>query len=135
MKKKKLRGTGKLRRQMGEDRWAEYQKKRKTLKVIKWRRRMKKRLIEYKGGQCEKCGYDKECSNAYEFHHKDPSLKDFSISKKGRTIAFNTLQKEIDKCCLLCSNCHREIHQIEYDKAFEQNIKQRKAEIEVLKTV
>lgn len=78
------------------------------------RRALKKMLIEYKGGKCERCGYNK-CSRALEFHHLDPSIKDFSISKHiNRDI--DKLKAEVDKCILLCSNCHAEIHQELYEQ-------------------
>ena len=64
-------------------------------------------MIDYKGGKCQICGYNK-CANALEFHHLDPTLKDFTIS--GGTRSFNSLKSEVDKCILVCSNCHREIH-------------------------
>jgi 5-methylcytosine-specific restriction endonuclease McrA len=64
--------------------------------------------IEYKGGKCEKCGYDKY-DGALEFHHLDPSKKDFAISKK-KARYIDKLKPELDKCILLCSNCHRELH-------------------------
>jgi len=44
-----------------------------------------------------------------DFHHIDPSEKDFTIGQK-RNIDKNILQKEIDKCVCLCANCHRKIH-------------------------
>ena len=73
------------------------------------RMRYTKRLcIEYKGGKCEKCGYDKY-DGALEFHHLDPSKKDFAISKK-KAKSIDKLKPELDKCILLCSNCHRELH-------------------------
>ena len=75
--------------------------------VTNWRRRTKKNLIDYKGGKCEKCGYDK-CVDALEFHHLDPSKKDFSIS--GKSWSYDRLKIEVDKCILVCSNCHKEIH-------------------------
>ena len=62
--------------------------------------------IDYKGGKCEHCGYDKY-RGALEFHHKDPTQKDptgLRAIKKERLFA------EVDKCILLCSNCHREEH-------------------------
>lgn len=65
--------------------------------------------VEYKGGKCERCGY-KRCIEALEFHHTDPALKDFSISGKGYTRSWDTVQKELDKCEMLCANCHREAH-------------------------
>lgn len=72
-----------------------------------YRKNIKKRLIEYKGGECQICGYNK-CQDALEFHHLDPSKKDYNIS--GGTKSFNTLKSEVDKCILVCANCHREIH-------------------------
>lgn len=72
-----------------------------------YRRNIKKRLIEYKGGKCQICGYNK-CQEALDFHHIEPSEKDYTIS--GGTKSFETLKKEVDKCVLVCANCHREIH-------------------------
>jgi hypothetical protein len=62
--------------------------------------------IKYKGGKCEKCGYNK-CIGALEFHHKDPSQKDPSAL---RAFKLSRLFAEVDKCMLLCANCHREEH-------------------------
>jgi 5-methylcytosine-specific restriction endonuclease McrA len=76
---------------------------------------MKLRAVKYKGGKCASCGYNKTLS-ALEFHHKDPKQKDFAISRRmnGATEAtFELLKKELDKCNLLCSNCHREAHERE----------------------
>lgn len=77
--------------------------------VAKRRKRVKEKLVEYKGGKCEICGYDK-CVSALEFHHLDPTKKDFGIGNKGNTMKFNRIKEEADKCMLVCSNCHREIH-------------------------
>jgi hypothetical protein len=76
--------------------------------TIERMRHTKRLCIEYKGGKCEKCGYDKY-DGALEFHHLDPSKKDFEISKKKAT-NIDSLKPELDKCILLCSNCHRELH-------------------------
>lgn len=68
----------------------------------------KKLAIEYKGGKCSLCGYDK-CDAALEFHHLDPTKKDFNISHhKGMSI--ENLKEELDKCILVCRNCHAELH-------------------------
>jgi hypothetical protein len=76
--------------------------------VAEARRKIKARAVEYKGGKCEVCGY---CQNiaALDFHHKDPSEKDFQISR-GNYLGWTKLVPELDKCTLLCSNCHREEH-------------------------
>jgi hypothetical protein len=71
-------------------------------------RMLKQKLVECKGGRCVNCGYNK-CIAALEFHHKDPSLKEFNINNKG-TYTYDKLLKEVDKCTLLCSNCHKELH-------------------------
>lgn len=78
------------------------------------RRRLKIKLmaVEYKGGKCNKCGYDK-CIDVLEFHHKDSTQKDFAISSKGITRSWGKIKIELDKCDLLCANCHRELHFIE----------------------
>lgn len=46
-----------------------------------------------------------------EFHHNDPNEKDYSISNRVRA-SFETIQKEISKCSVLCCNCHREFHHL-----------------------
>lgn len=73
-----------------------------------WRKNNKKRAIEYKGGKCIKCGYDK-CYAAMDFHHINKNDKDFDISKNCN-LSFEKIKEELDKCVILCSNCHREFH-------------------------
>ena len=73
-----------------------------------FRKRLKRRLVDYKGGKCERCGYDK-CFAALDFHHLVPGEKDFSLSR-GSSLSFDKLKLEVDKCILLCANCHREEH-------------------------
>jgi len=55
------------------------------------------------------CGYNK-CLEALEFHHRNPSEKEFNVSSKGHSRSWERVKKEIEKCDLLCANCHREIH-------------------------
>ena len=77
--------------------------------VQKRREKTKELLVEYKGGKCEICGYDR-CVEALEFHHINPDEKDFGIGQKGYTRSFEKNKAEVDKCILVCANCHREIH-------------------------
>jgi predicted HNH restriction endonuclease len=78
--------------------------------AVKRRRRVvRKKAVAYKGGRCEICGYSK-CPEALEFHHADSSLKDFGVSEKGYTRSWERVREEIQKCVLVCANCHREIH-------------------------
>lgn len=71
-------------------------------------RKNRKEYIAYKGGKCSKCGYEK-CSAALEFHHLDPSEKDPTFTGI-RYWGLEKAKEELDKCILLCANCHREIH-------------------------
>ncbi len=67
-------------------------------------------FISVKGGKCEICGYNKNIS-ALCFHHVDPSVKEVSLDIRhlsNGTMA--TLSAEVEKCQLLCHNCHMEIH-------------------------
>lgn len=75
--------------------------------VIEWRQRLKLRAIQYKGGGCQVCGYNR-CVRALTFHHLLPAQKDFNVS--GSTRAWRVVKAELDKCILLCSNCHAEAH-------------------------
>lgn len=70
-------------------------------------RRIKQFSIEYLGGKCAICGYD-ICHAALHFHHIDPSQKNFAISTH-RCFKFESLKAELDKCILVCANCHYEI--------------------------
>lgn len=68
--------------------------------------------IEHAGGKCIKCGYSR-CVAALEFHHRDPGAKDFQLSKAPGQDSLplsDTIRAELDKCDLVCANCHAEIH-------------------------
>lgn len=100
----------------GETEFAYYEKanrwrclKCQTEATQKRRDKVKELAVEYKGGKCEICGYNKYFG-ALEFHHKDPSQKDFGISSKGYTRSWEKVKEELDKCIMVCANCHREIH-------------------------
>ena len=66
------------------------------------------KAIEYLGGSCVVCGYNKYYG-ALEFHHKDPFTKRFTWTKL-RLYPWGVITEELDKCQLLCGNCHRELH-------------------------
>lgn len=72
-------------------------------------RKLKEKMVQYKGGKCERCDYNKYYG-ALEFHHLDPYSKDFSPSSLKKYTFDDRVKKELDKCILLCANCHREIH-------------------------
>lgn len=84
---------------------AEYLKRAVTLR----RRKLKQLLVQYKGGKCVLCGYNKYVG-AFDLHHLDGTKKEFGMSVRGLTRSWTKLKEEADKCILVCANCHREIH-------------------------
>ena len=66
----------------------------------------KRKAVEYRGGKCEKCGYNGHLA-ALEFHHLGE--KDLTIAK-AMNRRWEYIKEELDKCMLLCSNCHRIEH-------------------------
>lgn len=81
-----------------------YYEKNKVLRKKKkeWWNELKSKLI------CEICGEDHPAT--IDFHHSDPSKKDFTISKKFAWYGKSKILEEIKKCQILCSNCHRKLH-------------------------
>ena len=77
--------------------------------VVERQRAFKIQCIDYMGGECSKCGYSRHPS-ALEFHHLDPSQKEFGISRVRLNKMNAEVKKELDKCTILCSNCHKEEH-------------------------
>lgn len=65
--------------------------------------------VEYKGGKCQCCGYS-NCIEALDFHHLNEAEKDFIISSRNVTTYWPEVKEELNKCILVCANCHREIH-------------------------
>lgn len=78
-------------------------------RVIRCRKNLKRKAVAFLGGSCTKCGYSKYIE-ALEFHHRDPTQKDFSFAAKGLCRKFEVVRAELLKCDLLCANCHRELH-------------------------
>lgn len=73
---------------------------------------VKKRAIKLLGGKCSVCGKEVHIAS-FEFHHRNND-KEFAISKYHNR-AWSFVKKEVLKCDLICSNCHRELHS-KYDK-------------------
>ena len=76
--------------------------------VAKRRRKIKLLSIQYKGGKCQVCWYNKYVG-ALDLHHINGHQKSFGIADKGYTRSWEIVKKELDKCILVCANCHREI--------------------------
>lgn len=71
------------------------------------RRALRQQAVDYKGGCCQICGYNR-CLEAFDFHHIDEQTKSFTIS--AHLTSFKAIKAELDKTVLLCANCHREVH-------------------------
>lgn len=79
-----------------------------TKDIVKRTRQLKVKAIQYKGGKCVICGYSK-CSRSLDFHHINPTQKEFSMGERT-TNDFEKIKIELDKCILICKNCHGELH-------------------------
>lgn len=80
-----------------------------TSQTINRQQTFKIKCLEYKGNSCLVCNYNKYYG-ALEFHHLDPNEKDFSIGSVKLYQFNDNIKKELDKCVVLCSNCHKEVH-------------------------
>jgi predicted HNH restriction endonuclease len=90
-----------------------------SMHVSNRRRKIKLKAIEYKGGKCYDCGLQSEFPAVYDFHHHEGE-KDFNISKDGNTRSWEKVKVELEKCVLLCANCHRIRHaKMEHRVGFE----------------
>lgn len=56
---------------------------------------------------CQLCG--EKDSDVLDFHHADPSKKLFNVTW-GADVAVSRFIEEINKCIVLCANCHRRVH-------------------------
>ena len=71
--------------------------------------RNRKLVLDYKIKHgCYICGESEPV--CLDFHHKNPNEKRIEVALGIYRHSIETLQKEIDKCILLCSNCHRKVH-------------------------
>lgn len=70
--------------------------------------KIKEKCLKIKGGECKRCGYSK-CSRALTFHHINPATKKFNISG-SHSRKWVDIEAELNKCILLCHNCHNEYH-------------------------
>jgi ribosomal protein L32 len=89
-----------------------YMKDAKQINFSRWKKnkvRWHKILDDLKINGCAICGYDK-CTHALDFHHVNPEDKKFKINVNFMAFKVEKITTELNKCILLCSNCHREIH-------------------------
>ena len=82
----------------------------------------RKELVELYGAACVVCGYSK-CTDALQFHHRDPATKLFELGRNNMNKRWNEILAEAAKCDLLCANCHAEVHERErIDQGIEHDL-------------
>jgi 5-methylcytosine-specific restriction endonuclease McrA len=84
-----------------------YRRKKKALRKDRFDR--KRILVNMLGGKCVRCGYS-EFLSALDFHHVNSDEKDIGISEVVSMVKPEQVQEELDKCALLCRNCHGALH-------------------------
>lgn len=76
--------------------------------VVEFRKRVKIALVKAFGGKCQAC-HNEYPEYIFDFHHLDPSTKEFGIGNASTTRSKATYANEAKKCIMVCSNCHRHI--------------------------
>ena len=87
---------------------------------IERRLAFKVKAVDFLGGKCSECGYNK-CLAVLEFHHIDDSEKDGEIGTIISRSRWDLLETELLKCILLCSNCHAKKHNSLTIEEFQKN--------------
>ena len=81
---------------------------------VKERQARKRKAVQYLGNKCVDCGLQTDFMSVYDFHHKDADTKNDGITALlSRYRSWEIVQAELDKCILLCANCHRIRHERE----------------------
>jgi hypothetical protein len=75
----------------------------------------KQRCVEYISGGCQICGLETNDFSKYDFHHVIPYAKQFCISDLTCKDWDSIVRPELNKCALLCRNCHKSFHFGRYD--------------------
>ena len=98
--------------------WYEKNKSKHIAYVRNRDKKIKLWLKDYKKTlKCEIC--EENHPACLDFHHINPAEKKFSIGRMKDFMSLRLLKEEIDKCRILCANCHRKEHYEQKEK--EQN--------------
>ena len=87
--------------------WHFENRDRRNKSAQKRHRMLKEKVIKYLGGCCSVCKLIDDYP-VFDAHHLDPSQKKFSVMS-GPSRDWNVIEPELDKCVLICSNCHRKL--------------------------
>lgn len=93
------------------------------------------RILEYydvDSLSCNRCGATSEYFGFFDFHHIDPNTKEASISSMMGHTNWKKMEKELAKCEVLCSNCHRTHHLKEQENERRKNVRRKIFEVEIL---
>lgn len=91
----------------------DYRSKRALYAKVRKDRR-KYWINKYKAAKgCRRCNF-KGPHYCYDFHHIEPSGKDFELNSSSLLCSLKRIFIEMRKCELLCSNCHRIVHMEKY---------------------
>ena len=94
----------------GHQSWCKHCKNKKNQADCKSRReKNREKLYAKMGHACQRCGFIPECHAAFDLHHLDPTEKERNITDLMLG-SWEKLEKELNKCVLLCANCHRTVH-------------------------
>lgn len=85
--------------------WASQNREKRNALNKAWREKRQLEFLEFKKTlKCNRCGFSHPA--ALQFHHTDPSTKEVAVGAVAGSWSLKRLQKEIDKCEVLCANCH-----------------------------
>ena len=93
--------------------WNHRNRKARYNYKVEYGHKRKVRLIKLKGAKCILCSVKYDGSNAamFDFHHRNPKEKEFNLNMRHlNDKAIDKILKEVEKCDLICSNCHRLLH-------------------------
>lgn len=90
--------------------WYKKNRDKRILQIREYNKKQHQLFREYKATLfCKICNEKESC--CLDFHHLDPTKKDASLGDaKRQNWSFKRLKREIDKCVVLCANCHRKVH-------------------------
>lgn len=88
--------------------WNHRNREQRYLYKMNYYRKRKVELILYKGGECQHCLVEYNGINAamFQFDHREPKLKKFQLGNQLTNRSKKEVYEEVDKCDLLCANCH-----------------------------
>jgi hypothetical protein len=82
-------------------------------KQAQYKIKCKERAFDYMGRKCNSCGLDEPIMDLYDFHHIEEKQKFKALNEMFGSYGWPKIRTELNKCIMLCANCHRRIHYIQ----------------------